>query len=129
MFEDIPAPSAIGRTFTLLKGKRWSTFGIGIVGYILAYVIQLVFSVPTMIFYFANIFTLIEETANNPEDPSVVFDMFSNGYMTAAFAISMVGGYLSYSITLIAYGYQYANLVERSEGRGLMNEIADFDKE
>ncbi len=129
MFEDISAANALGRTFTLLKGKWWSTFGIGIVGYILAYVIQLVFSLPTMIIYFANIFTLMEETVNNPEDPTAIFNLFSNGYMTAAFAISMLGGYLSYSIPLIGYGYQYANLVERSEGRGLMNEIADFDKE
>lgn len=128
VFEDISATSAIGRTFTLLKGKWWSTFGIGIVGYILAYVIQLVFSLPTMIFYFANIFTLIEETASNPNDPTAIFELFTNGYMTAAFAVSMVGGYLSYSIPLIGYGYQYANLVERSEGRGLMNEIEDFDK-
>ncbi|MEQ9468306.1 MAG: hypothetical protein RLN88_12910 [Ekhidna sp.] len=129
MFEDISAPNALGRTFTLLKDKWWSTFGIGLVGYILAYVIQLVFSLPTMVVYFANIFTLIEEASNNPSDPSAVFEMFSSGYMTAAFAISMVGGYLSYSIPLIAYSYQYANLVERSEGRGLMNEIEGFDKE
>ena len=129
MFEDIAAPSALGRTFTLLKGKWWSTFGIGIVGYILAYVIQLVFSLPTMIIYFANIFTLMEETVNNPDDPTAIFNLFTNGYMTAAFAISMLGGYLSYSIPLIGYSYQYANLVERSEGRGLMNEIADFDQD
>lgn len=129
MFEDIAAPSAIGRTFTLLKGKWWSTFGIGLVGYILAYVIQLVFSLPTMIVYFASIFTLMEEVGNNPEDPTAIFEMFSSGYMVIAFAISMVGGYLSYSIPLIAYSYQYSNLVERSEGRGLMNEIEDFDKE
>ena len=129
MFEDIAAPSAIGRTFTLLKGKWWSTFGIGLVGYILAYVVQLVFSLPTMIVYFASIFTLMEEIGNNPEDPTAIFEMFSSGYMIIAFAISMVGGYLSYSIPLIAYSYQYSNLVERSEGRGLMNEIEDFDKE
>jgi len=129
MFEDIAAPSAIGRTFTLLKGKWWSTFGIGLVGYILAYVIQLVFSLPTMIVYFASIFTLMEEIGNNPEDPTAIFEMFSSGYIIIAFAISMVGGYLSYSIPLIAYSYQYSNLVERSEGRGLMNEIEDFDKE
>ena len=128
MFEDISAPNALGRTFNLMKGKWWSTFGIGLVGCILAYVIQMVFALPSMVVYFANIFTLLEETQNNPEDPSAVFEMFSSGYMMVALAISMVGSYLSYSIPLIAYGYQYDNLVERSEGRGLMNEIEDFDK-
>ena len=129
MFEDISAPSAIGRTFTLLKEKWWSTFGIGLVGYILAYIVQMVFSIPTMVIYFANIFTLVEEMNSNPDDPTAMFDFFSSGYMTIAFAISMIGSYLSYCIPLIAYGYQYSNLVERSEGRGLMNEIEDFDKE
>jgi len=129
MFEDISAPSAIGRTFTLLRGKWWSTFGIGFVGYILFYVLQLVFSVPTVVMYFANVFTLIEEATLNPDDPSAVFDLFSNGYMAVAFAISMLGGYLAVSIWLLGYSYQYANLVERAEGRGLMNEIEDFDKE
>lgn len=129
MFEDISAPSAIGRTFTLLRGKWWSTFGIGFVGYILFYVLQLVFSVPTVVIYFANVFTLIEEATLNPDDPSAVFDLFSNGYMAVAFAISMLGGYLAVSIWLLGYSYQYANLVERAEGRGLMNEIEDFDKE
>ena len=129
VFEDVSAPGALGRTFTLLRGKWWSTFGVGFVGYILAYVIQLVFSLPFMVVYFANIFTLIEESANDPGDPTAIFALFTNGYMTVAFAISMVGGYLTYCIPLLAWGYQYANLVERSEGRGLMNEIEDFDKE
>jgi len=127
MFEDISAPSAIGRTFKLLKEKWWSTFGIGFVGYILAYVIQMVFSVPFLIVYLINIFTLFDEMSTNPGDPTAMFEFFSSGYMAVVFAISMVGGYLSYSIPLIAYGYQYANLVERSEGRGLMTEIEDFD--
>ncbi|MEM0940680.1 MAG: hypothetical protein AAGI25_12955 [Bacteroidota bacterium] len=128
VFEDVSVPRALGRTFTLLRGKWWSTFGIGLVCYILAYVIQLVFSLPFMAVYFTNIFTLIEESANNPNDPTEIFEMFTNGYMTVALAISMVGGYLTYCIPLIGWSYQYANLVERSEGRGLMNEIADFDK-
>ncbi len=128
VFEDVSAPGALGRTFSLLKGKWWSTFGIGLVGYILAYVIQMVFSLPFMVVYFANIFTLIEESANNPGDPSAFLGLFTNGYMTVSLAISMVGGYLTYCIPLIAWGYQYANLVERAEGRGLMTEIEDFDK-
>lgn len=128
MFEDISAPAALGRTFQLLNGKWWSTFGLGVIGYILFYILQLVFSLPTMVIYFANIFTLAEEVSNNPEDPSAIFDMFSGGYMTVAFAISMLGGYLSSSVWFIGYGFQYANLVERSEGRGLMNEIEGFEE-
>ena len=129
MFEDISAPSAIGRTFSLLKGKWFSTFGIGLIGYILFYIVQMVFSLPTLVVYFANIFTLAEDIQSNPGDPTAVFELFTSGYMTLAFAISMVGSYLSSSIWFIGYSYQYANLVERAEGRGLMNEIEGFDNE
>lgn len=129
IFEDISPTSAFGRSFKLISGKWWSTFGLLFVTALMAYVVQLVFSLPFMVIYFANIFTMVEEVQNNPEDPTAIFEMFSSGYMTVAMAISMLGAYLTYSIPLIGLGYQYSNLVERSEGRGLMNEIADFDKE
>ena len=73
------------------------------------------------------IFTLIEEIESSQGDPSSILGMFSSGYVTVAMAISMIGSYLTYSIPLIGLGYQYSNLIERSEGRGLMNEIEDFD--
>ncbi len=128
MFEDTSATTAFSRSFKLIREKWWSTFGLIFVTVLMAYVVQMVFSLPFAAVYVVNIFTLVEESANNP-NPSEVLDMFTNGYMTAAMAISMVGSYLTYCIPLIGLGYQYANLVERSEGRGLMNEIADFDKE
>lgn len=129
MFEDISPTAAFGRSFNLISGKWWSTFGLLFVTALMAYVVQMVFSVPFLVVYLANIFTIVEQAQNNPEDPSAVFEMFTSGYMTVAMAISMVGSYLTYSIPLIGLGYQYSNLVERSEGRGLMNEIEDFDKE
>ena len=129
MFEDISATSAFGRAFKLIREKWWSTFGLIVITALMAYVVQMVFSIPFMAIYLSNIFTLVEETQNNPENPTAIFEMFSSGYMTVAMAVSMIGSYLTYSIPLIGLGYQYSNLVERSEGRGLMNEIEDFDKE
>lgn len=127
MFEDISVGNAFGRAFTLIKEKWWSTFGLLFVCYLMAYVVQMVFSVPLLVVYFMNIFSLMEELENNPGDPSGLLNMFSSGYMTVAMAISMVGSYLTYSIPLLGLGYQYSNLLERSEGKGLMNEIQDFD--
>lgn len=127
MFEDISVGNAFGRAFSLIREKWWSTFGLIIVTSIMAYVVQMVFSVPFLVVYFMNIFSLMEEVQTNPEDPSAIMDMFSSGYMTVAMAISMVGSYLTYSIPLLGLGYQYSNLLERSEGKGLMNEIENFD--
>lgn len=129
MFEDVSPGDAFSRSFKLIKEKWWSTFGLMFVAGLMAYVVQMVFSLPMMVIYFTNIFTVMEDVQNNPEDVSGIFEMFSSTYMTVAMTISMVGTYLTYSIPLIALGYQYSNLVERSEGKGLMNEIRDFDKE
>jgi hypothetical protein len=128
MFEDVSAGEAFSRSFKLIKEKWWSTFGLLIISCIMAYVVQLVFSIPMMAVYFTNIFTLMEDVQRNPDNASAVFEMFSSTYMTVAMTISMIGSYLTYSIPLIALGFQYSNLVERNEGRGLMNEIEDFDK-
>lgn len=129
MFEEISVGNAFSRSFNLIKGKWWSTLGVFMVTYIIAYIVQMIFSVPFMVVYFMNIFTLIEETQNDPNAADAFANIFQSGYMTVSMAIAMVGGYITYCIPLIGLGYQYANLVERTEGKGLMQEIEDFDKE
>ena len=129
VFEDVSPTEAFARSFKVIREKWWSTFGLLFVTGLMAYVVQMVFSLPFMAIYLGNIFSLMEDLQSNPEDPSAIFGLFSSGYMTAAMAVSMVGSYLTYSIPLIGLGYQYANLIERSEGRGLMTEIEGFDKE
>ena len=126
MFEETSVGEAFNRTFKLIREKWWSTFGVIFVTYFMAYAAQMVFSIPFLIVYFFQIFSLMEEVQQS-SDPSAFLSMFSSGYMVVAMAISMIGSYITYSIPLIGVGYQYSNLVERSEGRGLMNEIADFD--
>ena len=129
MFEDLSVGEAFSRSFKLIKEKWWSTFGLLIISGLMAYVVQMVFSIPMMAVYFTELFSVVDDLQGDPEDVSGIFDMFSSGYMTVSMTVSMIGTYLTYSIPLIALGYQYSNLVERSEGRGLMNEIEDFDKE
>ena len=126
MFEDdATVGSAFGKSFTIINGKWWSTFGVLLIGSMMAYVVQIVFSIPFLFIYVSEIFTLMEET---PDDPMAIMGMFSSTYMTVAMAISNIGSYISYCIPLVALSYQYANLIERKEGKGLMSEIDDFDK-
>ncbi len=130
MFEDdITVGGAFSKAFSLIKGKWWSTFGVIFVTYFMAYAAQMVFSVPFLVVYFIEIFSLVEDIeSGGGGEPEQVLEVFSSAYMTVAMAIYMVGTYLAYSIPLIGLGYQYSNLVERSEGRGLMQEIEDFDE-
>ncbi|MEP1096007.1 MAG: hypothetical protein ABJG78_12915 [Cyclobacteriaceae bacterium] len=127
MFEDVGVGKAFSKSFTLIRDKWWSTFGLIIIASLIAYLVQAVFSVPFIVVYMMEMFTIVEDLEANSGDPSSIFGLFSSGYMTLTMALSMVGSYLTYSIPMVALGYQYANLIERSEGRGLMDEIKDFD--
>ncbi len=123
--EDSTVGSAFSKSFSIISGKWWSTFGILFVGSIMASVAQIPFSIPFLLIYFMELFSIIEEV---PNDPSAITGMFTSGYMTIAMAVSNVGGYIAYAIPLVALGFQYSNLIERKEGKGLLTEIDDFDK-
>ena len=129
VFEEVSIGTAFSRAFTLIKGKWWSTFGVIFVTGIMASVAQMVFSVPLIVVYFIEIFSMVEDMQNNPGDPSAALNMFTSGYMAVALTIYMIGAYITRCIPLIGLGYQYSNLVERNEGRGLMGEIESFDSE
>ncbi len=129
MFENVGVGTAFSKSFSLIRDKWWSTFGLLFVSYLIAYVVQVVFSVPFIFVYVMEMFSVVEEIEAGSGDPTSIMGLFSSGYMTFAMAVSMVGTYITYAIPLVALGYQYSNLVERSEGRGLMNEIKDFDSE
>jgi hypothetical protein len=126
LFEkDAGIGEAFTKPFKIITGKWWSTFGVLFIGWIMAYAVSLVFSIPFSVVYVDNLFSAVKE---GDEDPNAIMSMFSSGYMTLAMALSNLGSYMSYSVPLIALAYQYSNLVERKEGKGLLSEIHDFDK-
>lgn len=125
LFENVGIGEAFSRPFRLIRGKWWSTFGVIFIGAMMAYAVSLVFSIPFLFIYISELFTLVQEA---PDDPSAFANMFTSGYMTFAMTISNIGSYVSYSVPLVALGYQYSNLVERTESRGLLSQIDDFDK-
>jgi len=126
MFEkDTGIGEAFTKPFRIISGKWWSTCGVLVIGYLMSYAVALVFSIPFLFVYLGELFTASDELMDNP---SAIANIFTSGYMTFAMTISNIGTYISYCIPLIALGYQYANLVERKEGKGLMAEIDEFDK-
>ena len=116
---------AFSKPFKIISGKWWSTFGVILVGSMMSYVVQFVFSLPMTVIYISELFTVFEESVDNP---SAITNMFTSGYMTISMALANIGSYVGYCFPVIALGYQYANLVERKEGKGLLAEIDDFDK-
>ena len=97
------------RCFQLIRDKWWSTFGlIFIVGLIVG-IVGLLFAIPTTLIAF---FT----GAKMLPDVSVVWLMVGN-------VINLVGRTLLNAVLYTAIGFQYTNLVERQEGRGLISAI------
>ncbi len=125
VFEKSNPIDAFGRAFTLIKGKWWSTFGLLVVISIIGYIINLFFSLPRGIVLGIDMFTSLDATGSiegtqmgNSSDQvlNVLFSVFET-----------FGSILSYSLIYMALAFQYFNLVERRESKGLMSKIEQMD--
>ncbi|HCX20867.1 MAG: hypothetical protein CMB80_27755 [Flammeovirgaceae bacterium] len=125
MFEQEGIGEALSKSFKLIKEKWWSTFGLIIITTIIAGVASYVFLIPTYALMFSEMFSNVEKMESG--DPTAVFDIFTSWTTTIGMAVSMVGSYLCYSIPIVAMAFQYFNLSERIEGRGLKSQIEDFE--
>lgn len=123
-FERINFFSAMGRAFYLVNGKWWSTFGVIFITWLIAYVMALIFLVPTYI-----IAGIREMHATDLSS----FDAPVGGSMRVTYQIlyslSFVVNFLGQTLPLLAAIFQYFNLVERKEARGLMSRIETFGDE
>jgi hypothetical protein len=107
--EDGPVFGSISRSFSLIKGKWWSTFGLIFVMGLVAGIMQFAFAIPTYI----NVFT-----------KTLHHNLFAFDAGTIiSYAIASIGTTLLYPLVFIAIAFQYFNMVERHESRGLMNQI------
>lgn len=123
MYEDKGVFEAIGRCFTLIKEKWFSTLGLLIVIGILQYAVQMLFSIPYYAFNFSNIFL-------SWQNPEAMMEPLSPGTSVAfvlSFILLSLGGFFSGLLPAIALSYQYSNLVERQESKGLMQKIEAID--
>lgn len=126
LFENNNPIDAFGRAFHLIRGKWWSTFGLIIVMGIIGYVINMFFGLPRMLLYGVKMFTAVVDFG----EMSTLSDM-STGEQALNILFSVFetfGGILLYSLSYIALAFQYFNLVERRESRGLMSQIQGMDQ-
>ena len=94
-FEGTDFGETWNRCFALIRDKWWSTFGLIIVMGIISAVVGMIFSVPAGISF----------------------------WLILGNVIATVGGTLLRALIYVAIGFQYTNLVERQEGRGLLSAI------
>ncbi|GAB3897351.1 hypothetical protein [Spirosoma agri] len=97
------------RCFRLIRDKWWSTFGIILVIGIIVAIVGLIFQLPNGVIGFLIGAKLLPN--------------LSTVWFTLASVIGIVGRTLLNAVLYTAIGFQYTNLVERQEGRGLISAI------
>lgn len=109
VFEETDFGATWERCFKLIRDKWWSTFGLIVVMGIITALAGIIFAIPSGIIGFLIAGKLIP-------DVSTLWLIVSN-------VIAIVGRTLLNTIIYTALGFQYTNLVERQEGRGMLSAI------
>lgn len=122
IFEDESVGTAFSKSFKLISGKWWSTFGLLVVSSIIAGIVSYIFLIPFYALTIGNMFTI-----DPGNDPEAFMEVFSSWTTVIGLSIAMVGSYITYMIPTIALAFQYFNLSERQEGRGIRNKIDEFE--
>lgn len=116
-YERIGFFSALSRSFYLVKGKWWSTFGLIIVLSLIVSTISYVFIIPWYIATMVN--SLHSISTETFQEPSFNWKILTILSFTLYYLAQMV----LYAIPNIGIAFQYFNLVELKEAKGLMDEI------
>lgn len=108
---------AVARSFFLVRGKWWSTFGLLMTVFFVMYTISMLFILPFYILLVVNMVHSVQENST----PS--FSETTQWVMVVVISIYYSLSLLLNSLPNIAIAFQYFNLVEIKESRGLISEI------
>lgn len=121
IFEKVGIATAVKRALFLIRDNWWSTVAIIIVTSILQSIISSAFIIPMYINIFVYAFHAAE-SGGAMEDPSLTFQIIN--YLSLA--LYMLASYLFYVLPLLAVVFQYFNLAEKKEAKGLMDRLETF---
>lgn len=105
------------RSYRLVQGKWWSTFGIITVLYLIAGTISYIFMIPWYIVLIVG--SLHSTGVEGFENASSGMGILSTVLLTLYYLAQM----FLYALPAIGIAFQYFNLVERKEARGLITQI------
>jgi hypothetical protein len=107
--------TAIQRSFYLIRGKWWSTFGLIIILSLLVVIITYVFTLPAgIIGVIGAAHRVQEKTTEQGVIPMISYVLYALGYIVQM---------LLYTLPNLGIAFQYFNLVELKEAKGLMDKI------
>ena len=112
---------SLRRSFYLIRGKWWSTFGLICILSMLVVIITYVFTLPAGIIGMVGAAHRVQEkTTEQGIIPTISYVLYALGYIVQM---------LLYSLPNLGIAFQYFNLVELKEARGLMDKIESMGKE
>ncbi len=118
VFENESATSTIGKCFSFISGHFWETFGVIFVVGLLIGVLGYIFKIPAIVYQFVQMGIGI-----NNEDPTAVFNLFSDPIYLLLNLISIVGQLMFYAITLITNVFIYFDINEQKNLTGTIEKI------
>jgi len=108
---------AIGRSFKLIQNKWWSTFGLIMVLYMVMIMISYIFIIP---WYAVTVVSALHNTSTETfEEPSTLWQVMTIVFFTLYYLAQMIFA----SLPNVGIAFQYFNLVELKEARGLLGKI------
>lgn len=111
---------SLGRSFTLVKGKWWSTFGLVTVLYLIMMTISYIPIIPV---YAIMIVSAIHNTSTDAmANPMAGWSYFMLIFFTLYYMVQIILA----SLPNVGLAFQYFNLVEMKEATGLMSNIESF---
>lgn len=119
--------SAFSRMFRLNSGKWFSTAGLIMVTFIIQVVVTIAFALPLYLLTFLRMYHLTEnQITGGQNDPvsilySVLFSISGAVFIGGAFSMN--------SLVIIASSFQYFNLVEQKEAKGLFERMESFGRQ
>jgi len=113
---------AISRSYSLIQGKWWSTFGLLIILSMVVSTISYIFIIP---WYVITVITALHNTgASNFQGPSTSFQLLTMICFTLYYLAQMI----LYALPNVGLAFQYFNLVELKESTGLLSKIDSLGK-
>ena len=119
-YEGVGFGTAFSRSFHLVKSNWWVTFGIVVIASLIRSTVSSVFIVPTYVSFFI---TMFDSTRTGTfQEPSLILQIINYITLMLYFIINTV----LYALPLVVIAFQYFNLVEKKEAKGLMSKIDSF---
>jgi hypothetical protein len=105
------------RSLYLVRGKWWSTFGLIFILSMIGSTVSSIFFIPWYIMVLTTSFHNI--STGTSSEPGVTFQLISTTLLTLYYLAQMI----LYAFPYVGIAFQYFNLVERKEARGLISQI------